>query len=107
MLAPRQSPLLHRLLCTLELVARLLPEVCEPATNVASADESDLHIAPSLPQWLSQIVDHIVDASKGDREAAIAGVDTTLIPPGTQCGATLGIPGQSKPLRNARFASLC
>jgi hypothetical protein len=34
-------------------------------------------------------------------------VDTTLIPPGTQYGATQGNPVQRKPLRNAGFASLC
>jgi hypothetical protein len=34
-------------------------------------------------------------------------IDTTLIPPGTQYGATLGKAKQRNPLRYAGFASLC
>jgi hypothetical protein len=33
--------------------------------------------------------------------------DTTLIPPGTQYGATQGKAGNRKPLRYAAFATLC
>jgi len=48
---------------------------------------------------------------KGTYEATLRGyrnnVDTNLIPPRAQYGATLGKEEQSKPPRNAAFARLC
>src|SRR5919112_4208324 len=38
---------------------------------------------------------------------AVAPLDTTLIPPGTQYGATQGKAQKRKPLRNAVFGTLC
>jgi hypothetical protein len=45
--------------------------------------------------------------SEQDCEAAMHPIDTNLIPPGTQYGATRSNPQQRKSLRNAAFATPC
>src|SRR3712207_3631012 len=52
------------------LVARSLPEIREPTADVAFADHSDLHRAPSSSGWLARMADHTLDA--GEREAVEA-----------------------------------